>query len=279
MERIEQDRKTHKSGFDAYQKNKQESDKVEPLTDLLKKITGERSGIEGELKTAKQKNDDLLKAFDKEELKRTTERYDHLNRELGLLEGKKRNNEERKGKLEEEKARLEEIGKKRTEVDKELGIERTSEKVMTHIREIFKKTPDFLRKRYVEAISRDANNRFHELMGDNSIDITWDDTYGISMRSGKDTVTFHLLSGGQQMSAALAVRLALIRRFSGLKLAFFDEPTHNLDDERRDNLARAFYRITGFDQLFVISHDETFNTVIENTISIRMEDGESVVHS
>jgi len=79
------------------------------------------------------------------------------------------------------------------------------------------------------------------------------------------------------MAAALAIRLALIRRFSGLKIAFFDEPTHNLDEGRRENLAQAFYRITGFDQLFVISHDETFNTVIENTIGIRMENGVSKV--
>jgi DNA repair protein SbcC/Rad50 len=277
LEQIERDRTSHKTGFETYQKNKQESEKVGSLTETLGKIKGTRTEIEGNLKAANAEHEQLGKIFDREELERISKRYDHLNHELGSLEGKKRNFEDRLEKLIAEKARLEGIEKRRTEVEKRLKIERTSENLMTHIREIFRKTPDYLRKRYVEAISRDANNRFHELMGDNSIDITWDDAYGISMRSGKDTITFHLLSGGQQMSAALAVRLALIRRFSGLKLAFFDEPTHNLDDERRDNLARAFYRITGFDQLFVISHDETFNTVIENTISVRMENGESLI--
>ena len=77
-----------------------------------------------------------------------------------------------------------------------------------------------------------------------------------------------------------AVRLALLTQVTDVRFAFFDEPTHNLDDERRDNLARSFYRITGFDQLFVISHDETFNTVIENTIGVHMNEmGESVVGS
>ena len=145
------------------------------------------------------------------------------------------------------------------------------------MRQLFKKIPDHLRKRYVAVISQDANNRFHELIGDNSLDITWNDDYGIVMRKGKNETDFKLLSGGQQMAAALAVRLALIRRFSGLRIAFFDEPTHNLDSERRENLAHSFYRISGFDQLFVISHDETFNSVIENTIGVRMEDGLSVV--
>lgn len=276
-ERIERERNEHRKGFEAYQKNKQESGKVEHLTDLIKEINETKTGIEADIKGTRKTHLELTDSFDGAEFADVMKRHDSLNRDLGSLEGKKLSLISRHDQLLKEKERLEGVQKEQVDVKQRLGVERFSNDLMRHIREVFKKTPDFLRKRYVDAISQDANNRFHELMGDNSIDLTWDETYGISMRKGKDTIDFQLLSGGQQMSAALAVRLALIRRFSGLNIAFFDEPTHNLDDERRDNLARAFYRITGFDQLFVISHDETFNTVIENTISIRMKDGESVV--
>lgn len=41
-------------------------------------------------------------------------------------------------------------------------------------------------------------------------------------------------------------------------IAFFDEPTADLDDHRRDNLAEQILNVKGFSQLFVISHDDSF---------------------
>jgi exonuclease SbcC len=68
------------------------------------------------------------------------------------------------------------------------------------------------------------------------------------------------------MAAALAVRLGLIE-FSRLKLAFFDEPTSNLDAVRRSSLADMFQRIPGeLEQIFIISHDDTFDTITQNVI-------------
>ncbi|MDH3493331.1 MAG: AAA family ATPase, partial [Acidobacteriota bacterium] len=82
---------------------------------------------------------------------------------------------------------------------------------------------------------------------------------------------FLSLSGGEQMSAALAVRLALLRQLSDIRLAFFDEPTTNMDLERRERLAEQISRITEnqtFDQLFVISHDDTFESFADHVIEI-----------
>jgi len=42
-----------------------------------------------------------------------------------------------------------------------------------------------------------------------------------------------------------------------------------MDLERRDNLAQQISRITNFDQLFVISHDETFDNFVDNVIEVR----------
>ena len=60
------------------------------------------------------------------------------------------------------------------------------------------------------------------------------------------------------MSAALAVRLAVLKVLTKIDFAFFDEPTTNLDSERRKNLSSCIQNIRGFKQLFVISHDDTF---------------------
>jgi exonuclease SbcC len=62
-------------------------------------------------------------------------------------------------------------------------------------------------------------------------------------------------------------------------VAFFDEPTSNLDSTRRDNLAQQILAIrdAGFSQLFVISHDDTFEQVTNHVVRVRKEHGESIV--
>jgi exonuclease SbcC len=80
------------------------------------------------------------------------------------------------------------------------------------------------------------------------------------------------MSGGEQMAAAMSVRLALLKQLSDIRIAFFDEPTTNMDAERRENLAVQLSNIKHFDQLFVISHDDTFEGYVDNVVKI--ESGE-----
>ena len=84
------------------------------------------------------------------------------------------------------------------------------------------------------------------------------------------------LSGGQTMSAVVALRLALLQTI-GARVAFFDEPTSNLDAARRANLAHAFRAIDvgheevtehWYDQLFLMSHDIAFTEVTDQIISL-----------
>jgi exonuclease SbcC len=75
------------------------------------------------------------------------------------------------------------------------------------------------------------------------------------------------------MAGALAVRLALLHEMSGIDIAFFDEPTANLDEARRDNLAEQIAGISGFSQLFVISHDDTFERETHHVLRVTKENG------
>ena len=79
------------------------------------------------------------------------------------------------------------------------------------------------------------------------------------------------------MSAALAIRLALLKKLSTLNIAFFDEPTQNMDEMRRMNLAEQIRRVRGFDQLIVISHDDTFEQGLDSLIRLHKKDGETHV--
>ena len=109
---------------------------------------------------------------------------------------------------------------------------------------------------------------FREITGNAEHTLKWTDDYGIALEEGGYDRPFQSLSGGEQMAAALSVRLALLKQLSDIRIAFFDEPTTNMDAERRERLAEQIGRISFFEQLFVISHDDTFEGYMDNEIHL-----------
>jgi DNA repair protein SbcC/Rad50 len=80
-----------------------------------------------------------------------------------------------------------------------------------------------------------------------------------------------MLSGGEQTKLALAMTLAMIQEFSGLKFCVFDEPTYGVDGDSRVKLADAILAAqaaAGFDQLLLVSHDDVFDGRIEHTVRL-----------
>jgi exonuclease SbcC len=97
----------------------------------------------------------------------------------------------------------------------------------------------------------------------------------VILEEGGHERPFFNLSGGEQMAAALSIRLALLRQLSDVRVAFFDEPTTNLDKERRENLAQQIGEISNFDQLFIISHDDTFDEYVDQVVFVEKGKTES----
>ena len=142
-------------------------------------------------------------------------------------------------------------------------------------RKLIKEAAPHVLKAMLGDISAEANRIFGEIMGDRTAQLAWQNDYEITLRRQSVNRTFAQLSGGEQMSAALAVRLALLKKISSLNIAFFDEPTQNMDELRRMNLAEQIRRVRGFDQLIVISHDDTFEQGLDSLIRLRKLDGET----
>ncbi len=126
-------------------------------------------------------------------------------------------------------------------------------------------------------VSEAADEIFGEVLGDRAGRLRWTSDYDIVLERGGHTRSFPQLSGGEQMTAALAVRLALLRELLHIDVAFFDEPTQNLDDTRRTNLAEQILRVRGFEQLVVITHDDSFERLLDHVIHVRKVNGESRV--
>ena len=118
------------------------------------------------------------------------------------------------------------------------------------------------------SVSDSADEIYSDIMGAPGGRLRWAADYDIVLGRGGLERRFGQLSGGEQMAAALAVRLALLRDLLNLDIAFFDEPTQHLDAERRENLAQQILAVRGFSQLVVISHDDTFERHLDNILRV-----------
>jgi exonuclease SbcC len=141
------------------------------------------------------------------------------------------------------------------------------------IRSTLKEAAPRVARNYVYHVSLEANVLFREITGNAERTLKWAEDYAITVEEDGYDRPFQSLSGGEQMAAALAVRLAILKQLSDIRIAFFDEPTTNMDAERRENFAQEISRIKHFDQLFVISHDETFDNYVDNVLHIDSRTG------
>lgn len=151
------------------------------------------------------------------------------------------------------------------------------QEVFTFVREGIRKAgPQIVRQR-VKVVSSSADRIFQDIIGDPSLSLSWDETYAIKVRNRKDERIFNQLSGGEQMGAAIAVRLAIMTLMSDLRFLFLDEPTANMDDTRRDKLADRITRLEGLKQIFVITHDDAFRRDTHHFIQVTKDSGISHV--
>lgn len=237
----------------------------------LKIATDEIEKLKVDLANAETSFSEANKNYDREK---------HLLERIALSDAEKRlaetranleNAKRRAGELQRE---LETLRAIRLEMQFEFKEKERLEKVSEateFIRETLKKSAPLVARNYVYHVSLEANQMFREISGNAERTLKWTEDYGIVLEEFGHERPFVNLSGGEQMAAALSVRLALLKQLSDIRLAFFDEPTTNMDAARRERLAEQISHITErqtFDQLFVISHDDTFEGYVDNVISV-----------
>jgi exonuclease SbcC len=166
---------------------------------------------------------------------------------------------------------LKELALKRDSAEAERQQRERLKRFITFARKAYKEAGPRITERYVQQISQEGDRLFRELLNRPNVALTWTRDYEILVQEGPNQRRFVNLSGGEQMCAALAVRLALLKVLADIDIAFFDEPTTNMDRARRESLAEAIARIRSFNQLFVISHDDTFEKVTENIIVVERD--------
>jgi len=227
------------------------------------------------LQAASQAFHEADAAFNEDALLLAKSEVDRLKNSLATLKGEIERNQHDMHKLEGQIAQAEVLLQELEAAQKEQQTLEDLNTMMLQFRGYIKEAAPHVLKAILADISAEANRIFGEIMGDRTAQLSWQNDYEIILRWQSTNRTFAQLSGGEQMSAALAIRLALLKKLSTLNLAFFDEPTQNMDELRRMNLAEQIRRVRGFDQLLVISHDDTFEQGLDSIVRLSKEHGET----
>src|SRR3989440_10651258 len=263
------------NGYNTYLKNEQTARLLPQRHQAHQEILSATRQAQQALQIAEQAYQQANAVFHQEELETVSAEIKRLQIGLSDLVGKIQQTQKDIRNLEQKIEQAEAFLIELEAAQKEKATLEELQTMMEQFRKLIKEAAPHVLKAMLGDISAEANRIFGEIMGDRSAQLSWQNDYEIILRRQGVNRTFAQLSGGEQMSAALSVRLALLKKLSTLNIAFFDEPTQNMDELRRINLADQIRRVRGFDQLIVISHDDTFEQGLDSLIRLNKVDGET----
>jgi exonuclease SbcC len=261
-------RERHRADHDAYLAHETTARQYEARCARQQALADELASYETEATRLAEEHRLALAAYDAREHARVRAWVEGVRQDLAGCTAQLAERRARLDAVEAELARLREAEKELAACrDRADGLQRLTRMVET-IREWLRQAGPYVTQQLVLQISREASAFYGDIMADHSGRLQWLEDYEVVLEVKGQRRSFRQFSGGEQMVAALAVRLALLREISAVDIAFFDEPTAHLDPERRESLAERIMQVRGLAQMFVISHDDTFERAAQSYIRI-----------
>ncbi len=264
-----------KAGYNTYLKNQDVARQLPERQRAHQEASDKAEQAESDLQAAQQAHQEADAAFSPQEFAEVETAIKSLENEQARLASEMSNLQEKINDLTRRIDHAEALLRELEAAEKEKHALEDLQKMIEQFRKLIRDAAEPMKSALLKDISGEANRIFGEIIGDRGAQLIWENDFEVTLRRQGISRTFAQLSGGEQMSAALAVRLALLKKLSTLNVAFFDEPTQNMDELRRTNLAEQIRRVRGFDQLFVISHDDTFEQSLDSLVRLRKKDGET----
>jgi DNA repair protein SbcC/Rad50 len=260
--------KTHQNDYQQYLRHRNEANTFRALQPQRVEVQAELAALQRSLQETQAQWQQAQSAYD-------PERFLQLNTSLGQIKQQK---DQLQGGLQPKRSQYRDL-EQRLQARREMAEQQERDRIMlehkqkvlqfvSDTRHIYNQSGPRITKYYLAEVSIEADKLFRELLNRDEVSLEWTEDYDIRVKERGYSRSFRSLSGGEQMCAALAVRLALLRVLADINVAFFDEPTTNMDQVRRRQLAEAIGNLKAFRQLIVISHDDTFETVTEHVIRI-----------
>lgn len=265
--------------YQQFERNRQAADQLESRTETVEDIEEQLTELRGQLDQLTDDRESEKEVFDEEEFESLSDDIDDFNGHINTLKGRRSAKEE---ELEGVAANVGELEEKLTEREEKVESLRelaANQKFATWLRENVRAAGPKMRDIITDRIGKRADTLFRSIRGRKAEQLEWTSDYDIVVVDADVRKSFSTLSGGEKMAAALAVRLAILEQISRLDIAFLDEPTANLDKDKKANLVAQLNGLDAFEQLAVISHDSTFDSMTDYSITIEKPNQTSEVMS
>jgi DNA repair exonuclease SbcCD ATPase subunit len=146
---------------------------------------------------------------------------------------------------------------------------------LTDIREGIRQIGPILTEYLTSRISLEASTSLSRMLLQQA-EVEFNSAYEIKVTINGTELLFGQLSEGQKVMTALSIRLSLVKITSNLGIVILDEPSINLDEVSRQLLAEVLSEDNYFSQMIIISHDNTFEGLINNTVTLSLKNGVTV---
>lgn len=261
----------HLPGYTKYLQNQPMAEKMQDYLGELEHHRAKLKEAEAALADAEQNFKAAEAAYNPDHHRDLKDIYARANLDLGEANSKLG---EAVRTVEEQQLRvqlLDRLQRQREEQAKELIRLQAQEKILEKARQVLKNAQEPVARNLTARVASQAQAIYNS-MSSEAAQFHWrSGDYSLSVTTVAGEKRFASLSGGQQMKAALAMQLALVKEFSTAGFCAFDEPTYGLDAESRVMLAEAIGKAQEeckFEQLLLVSHDQAFDDKVEHALHL-----------
>ena len=261
-----------KNPYNEYLKNNVLAEDLENLLLKVNKNIKELYSLRTDKNLLKEKVSDLEEKIKNIKIDELKEKYDTIKDELNEINKKLGSSQE---KIENYKKILEKISSQEEKQKKLLTEFKKLENKFNKaslIRNEIGQMGRAISKYMLSGISNIASVNFNKITG-RTERIEWSneekDKYAVYLVGQERKIAFEQLSGGEQVSVAIAIRGTMTEYFTNSKFMILDEPTNNLDTERKKLLAEYMGEIlNNLEQSIIVTHDDTFREMAEKIIEL-----------
>ena len=226
------------------------------------------------------KNKMEASAYDKEKYEQIIYRFEMYERRQATF-----NNElsEIKGRARESIANVKDLTERISTADKfqqEYNDISDYIELLNHFRSLYSKNgiQKDLRNISRPLIQKYTKQFFNEF-NFNYSDLTLDEEYDVTVYGPEGESSMSMVSGGEKIAIALALRLGITQAMSKgeLDTILLDEPTIHLDSSRRHELINLLKDMSLLPQMIIVTHESQLENAADNIIKVEKENGISKV--
>ena len=152
--------------------------------------------------------------------------------------------------------------------------------LLSHIRNLYSKNgiQKDLRNISRPLIQKYTKEFFNEF-NFNYSDLTLDDDYDVTVYGPEGESSMSMVSGGEKIAIALALRLGITQAMSKgeLDTILLDEPTIHLDSSRKHELINLLKDMSVLPQMIIVTHEAQLENAADNLIKVEKENGISKI--